>query len=852
LGVREKTMDYYAPVKQAKKRLTLPQHLQHHLFIISLTCSVPALSLTLNSALAEEVYFDPKLLENHGQSTDKVDLSVFSLSDKAQVPGLYETTIYVNRHEVLEQKIRYDQLPDGSLIAQITPDLLRALNVKVDAFPSLISQEHNVPLRKLSDYIPAADAKFDFNRMRLDISIPQAAMDQKANGYVDPKKWDDGVPVLFSNYAFSGSQRRNKNGSDDSSQYLNMQNGLNLGPWRLRNYSTYNSGDNEHRWDTISTYAQRDIKILKSQILIGESSTPGDLFPSLQFTGIQLASDDNMLPDSQRGFAPTIRGIANSNAEVTIRQDGYIIYQSYVAPGAFEINDLYPSSFSGELEVTVREADGTERKFNQPFSAVPVMQRPGRFKYSGTLGHYRSNESGDKEPDFVQGTTIYGISNEITAYTGILLSSDYISGLAGMGFSLLDLGSVSVDGTQAQTTLDNNQSSSGQSYRIQYSKNIETTDTNFSVASYRYSTNGFYDFDEANQSQDDSGQENHKRSKYQISINQALWEGASLYTSAYQQDYWRNSNKEKNITFGMNTSFYGVSYNLSYSYSQVKDEENDQQIAMNIRVPLSRWLPQSWATYNVTHQKGDSTRQQLGISGSALDDYRLSYSAQQSHTDHGGTHNTNLNATYRSTYGTLNTGYYYDNTSQQINYGIAGGVIAHSHGVTLSQPLGDSFALIDTNGASGARVQNIPGLKTDWRGYAVVPYLTPYSENRIDIDTTTLPRDVDVTKSSEMVIPNKGAMVVAHFDARLGVRTLIKLLQPNGNPVPFGAIAVSEDQTLENIVDEEGILYLSGVKTNEPVNIHVKWGVAANQQCRVTVNISPAAVSVQSITASCI
>ncbi|PKE29779.1 hypothetical protein CWS43_13600 [Rahnella sp. AA] len=825
---------------------------QRHIVTLFLSCTFPMTALITDVARAEEVYFDPQLLEHNGQPGDNVDLSIFSRGEKAQVAGIYDTAIYVNTDRVLQQQIRYDQMPDGSLTPEITPDLLRALNVRVDAFPSLVSHRHDAPLNALAQYIPAAATKFDFNRMRLDISIPQAAMDQKASGYVDPKRWDDGVPVLFSNYAFSGAQRKNKNGSDDSSQYLNMQNGLNLGAWRLRNYSTYSSGDGQQSWDAISTYAQRDIKSLKSQFLIGESATPGDLFPSLQFTGIQLASDDNMLPDSQRGFAPTIRGIANSNAEVTIRQDGYIIYQSYVAPGAFEINDLYPSSYSGDLEVTIKEADGTERRFNQPFSSVPVMQRPGRLKYSGTAGRYRSNNNDDKEPDFAQGTVIYGISNEITTYAGSLLSPDYLSGMAGVGFSLLSLGSVSVDITQAQTTLDNNRNSTGQSYRVQYSKNIEATDTNFSLASYRYSTRGFYDFDEANQSEDNAAQAGHKRSKYQISANQALWEGTSLYASAYQQDYWRDSNKEKNIALGMNATLYGISYNLSYSYSELDGEENDQQIALNIRVPLSRWLPQSWATYNITHDKEGETRQQIGLSGTALDDHRLSYSLQQSHTRQGGNDSSNINSAYRSSYGTLNAGYYYDNDLQQVSYGVAGGVIAHAHGVTLSQPLGDSFALIDANGASGARVQNQPGLRTDWRGYAVVPYLTSYTENRIVLDTTTLPDEVDVTNTSELVIPNKGAMVVAHFDAHTGARALIKLVRTDGTTVPFGAIAVSEDQSLENIVDDGGVLYLSGIKTNTQMGLHVKWGVAANQQCKASINLKPVASSVQSVTASCI
>lgn len=844
------TMDNY-PYAKRKRFFFHLFYWQRRIPIFFLNCIFCLAVLSIKLALAEEVYFDPHLLEHRSHVAENVDLSIFTRSDKAQAAGIYDTTIFVNQHKMLQQKIIYNQMPDGELSPQITPDLLRALNVRVDAFPLLANHQHNAPLEALTVYIPAADSKFDFNHMRLDISIPQAAMNQKANGYIDPNRWDDGVPVLFSNYSFSGSQSKNSNSSDDTSQYINLQNGLNVGPWRFRNYSTYSSGSGQSGWRAIASYAQRDIKSLKSQLFLGESSTSGDLFPSIQFTGIQLSSDDNMLPDSQRGFAPTIRGIANSNAEVTIRQNGYVIYQSYVAPGAFEINDLYPSSYSGELEVTVKEADGTEHKFNQPFSAVPIMQRLGRLKYSGTIGRYRSNDSGDKEPEFAQGTIIYGVSNEITAYAGTLASPDYLAGQVGIGFSLLSLGSVSVDATMAKTTLDNSQSDSGQSYRVQYSKNAETTNTNFSVASYRYSTNGFYDFDEANQRQDDVTQNNHKRSKYQVSINQELWDGASLYVSAYQQDYWDNNNTEKNASLGLNTSVHGISYNLSYSYSQVENQDSDRQISLNIRVPLSRWLPHSWASYSMTHQKGDS-HQQIGLSGTALDDHRLSYSLQQSHDNQGSSDSSNLNATYRSSYGTLNAGYYYDDHSQQTSYGLSGGIVAHQHGVTLSQPLGDSFALIDTNGASGASVQNIPGLRTDWRGYAVIPYLTSYTENRIVLDTTTLPANVDVIKNSESVVPNKGAMVVAHFDARIGVRVLITLVRSNGETVPFGAVAVSENQEGENIVDEGGVLYLAGVKTGKRIELQVTWGTSANQQCKASVNLKPVVQAVQSVTTTCV
>jgi outer membrane usher protein len=79
---------------------------------------------------------------------------------------------------------------------------------------------------------------------------------------------------------------------------------------------------------------QRDIIPLKAQ-LRGDSSTGADVFDSISYRGIELASDDEMLPDSLRGYAPVVRGIARTNAQVTIRHE-HTLYQTSVSPGALK------------------------------------------------------------------------------------------------------------------------------------------------------------------------------------------------------------------------------------------------------------------------------------------------------------------------------------------------------------------------------------------------------------------------------------------------------------------------------------------------------------------------------------
>ncbi|MFS8252222.1 fimbria/pilus outer membrane usher protein, partial [Staphylococcus hominis] len=114
-----------------------------------------------------------------------------------------------------------------------------------------------------------------------------------------------------------------------------------------------NNNRQRNKWDTVYTYLSRNINAIKSQLILGDSTSPSNIFDSVPFRGVQLATDDDMNPESLRGYAPVVRGIARSNAQITIRQNGYTIYQTDVAAGPFEINDLYPTGGSGDLHVTI-------------------------------------------------------------------------------------------------------------------------------------------------------------------------------------------------------------------------------------------------------------------------------------------------------------------------------------------------------------------------------------------------------------------------------------------------------------------------------------------------------------------
>lgn len=124
----------------------------------------------------------------------------------------------------------------------------------------------------------------------------------------------------------------------------------------------------------------------------------GEFFDAVSYQGINLGSDPRMLPESQRGFAPTVRGIARTHAKVTIEQNGYLLYETTVPPGSFVIDDLYPTGYGGDLQVTIQEADGSRQAFRVPYAAVPGMVRAGTTFYNATFGEVRDDALQGQRP----------------------------------------------------------------------------------------------------------------------------------------------------------------------------------------------------------------------------------------------------------------------------------------------------------------------------------------------------------------------------------------------------------------------------------------------------------------------
>ncbi|MEG4687665.1 fimbria/pilus outer membrane usher protein [Enterobacter cloacae] len=753
------------------------------------------------------------------------------INDNGLLAGSYPTTIMWDR-DVLDIRTLTYVLSDDKqhLLPELTKADLREYGVKVDTIPDLKELDDQAYVRDISHFIENARYDYDQDNQTLKLVIPQIYRDRAAAGAINPKFWDDGAPAAWTSYQLSGSQQHYSSGNT-SSTWLGLESGINLGAWRLRNNSTWSDASG---WEAIASTLQRDIKALKSQLEMGQTYTNGELFDSVQMTGVKLETDTAMLPVSQQGFAPVVRGIANSDAKVTIKQNGYIIYQTNVSPGPFEIRDLSQVTSGADLEVTVEEADGSEHSFIQASASVPVLQREGGFKYSLAAGRYRGNE-GEDEPIFAQGTAIYGLPYGVTAYTGALGASLYHALLLGLGADLGHFGSASVDLTTARTAFDDGRDdASGLSWRAQYAKDIPDTDTTVTLASYRYSTSGFYTFQEAIDRRDseiDDGiytyrRTNNRRSRMQLNLSQRISDWGSAYLNGYQQDYWDMDGHERSVSAGLSSSWRDITWSISYNLTRTPDADTDRQMALTVNIPFSKWLPDTWATYSANTASGGFVSHQAGLGGTALEDNKLSYNLQQSYANQNTGYGGSLSGRYRGASGEVGMGYSYGGDNRQWNYSAQGSVVAHEHGVTLGQPVRDAFAIVHINKGDNVKVQNGRGIYTDLFGNAIVPSLTAYRHNAITVNTQDR-QDIDIDAATQDRVPTKGAAIKVSFDARVGRRALVTLLFA-GKPVPFGAVVALDTTTA--IVGDGGEAYLTGL--HDKTTFSVQWGEEAEQQCQ--------------------
>jgi outer membrane usher protein PapC len=813
--------------------------------------SILFLFVIFNSSSSSAIEFNSEMLD----SQDKKAIDISRFSQKGYVlPGDYLLRVFVNGSAINSETesitfVEKKNNKDKYVQACISEEITNKLGLKKSALENISISENGC--RNFSK-LRGVEITPNISESRLYISVPQIWLEYDDGYWIPPSRWEDGIPGMVFDYNTNLTARtdKDKNNWDYNLGYNGIF-GLNYNAWRLRSEYQGNVSNESYNSDAVvinRTYLYRAITDIQGKLTVGESSFNSDIFSPWDYTGIGIESDDRMLPPKLRGYAPEIKGVAETNARVVVSNKGRIVYDSTVPAGPFLIQDL-DSSLRGVLDVEVIEQDGRVKKFSLNSTAVPYLTRPGHIKYKAALGKSRYLEHELEGPVFFSGEASYGVSNDWSLYGGVILTQDEYNAFSiGLGRDLGELGTISLDASQSIAKVEEKkESKKGKSWRLSYSKSFDQSGTDIQFAGYKYSEPDYMtmqQFLDSTIREDDSGRE---KELYSISLTKNFEKfDSSLGFQVNHQTYW---DKEDSDYYSVSYykyfdafDFKDISFSISATISDVEDSYNEDNVSigggyteksyyMRISVPIGKSQYVNLNS-NMSNSRYSNTVGFNSTSDDGLESYSLSAGINS-----GGQIGTNgtASAYYSKTTSLADVSAnlaYDDGNYTSFGIGASGGSTFSTKGGSIHSGggRGGSRLIVDTDGVAGVPVDHGASI-TNSDGIGVVTDISSYNLNTINVDFNKLPDDIEAKDSVVEVVLTEGAIGYRHLEAIKGIRFFATIKYENGEKVGFGNSVVNQNGQEVGIVSDDGLAWLSGIQELEKLTV----GKGSDRECTFVV-----------------
>lgn len=190
------------------------------------------------------------------------------------------------------------------------------------------------------------------------------------------------------------------------------------------------------------------------------------------------------------------------------------------------------------------------------------------------------------------------------------------------------------------------------------------------------------------------------------------------------------------------------------------------------------------ATFDVRESAG-KFNQRASLSGS-VDQNRMNYRASLANSSTN-QQTAELSMGYQASAASIGAGMTQGSHYNSQSLNVSGALLLHEEGLELGPYLGETSGLVHVPDIAGVGVLNATAVKTNDRGYALIPYLRPYRINRVVLDNSDLSPNIEIDNGVAHVVPRRGSVVRADFAARKVQRLILTALDVKGAPLPFGA-----------------------------------------------------------------
>ncbi|WP_300002109.1 fimbria/pilus outer membrane usher protein [uncultured Cedecea sp.] len=739
---------------------------------------------------------------------EKIDL------DEKIKPGKHYVLVYVNGEKISTENIDFKQ-HENDLLPCFSQHNLSKFNLNYNKL-NLINKTSSACFF-IENILEGAYAIVDFDDERLDVNIPQIYLSSEVDDYIYPSQWNRGVNSHALKYDMNITNIRDKRYSDIYSYHGHFEQHLNLYSWRIYTNNVLsarnNSSINNKFYDL---YAERSIASLKSSLTIGEINTNGDYFNWVKYKGVKLASDNRMNATSLSGFAPSIRGIANSPSLLSIEYNGRVIYEKNIPAGEYHIQDLPRTYGNGVLNVILTGADGVRTVQEIPVSTISSLIRPGSYEYSVNIGSLDSMYPGDYW--LTQANVKYGINNNLTMYSGLqsIHPYDYAQTMIGGTFNTR-IGGISLDYYRSFSDEKRPERSScslfcNDKLVLNYEENLSLIDTSLSMSVTRYLDKNYWELNdfiankynyEANRGLDSF--QNKQTSN--LVLRKSLPDNyGSISGSGYYAKPWKgNGTDTYGYSLSYDNNFKKINYNISLFSFKNKNNSLDNTFFISSSIPFeTKNKNLNFNSSYVNYSDSYNTRMSLAANDKSFDKVNYNFWMDR------GTQNSFGNGgslSYNNGANTKQAGYSKNENSEMIYGNINGAMILHEGGITKSSELGKTFAIVKAIGAEGMSISLNSNIKINANGYGVAPYLSPYKKNYITLDSKKSNNMSEIEENRLLVIPDNGSSPLVEFKIKKIGKNILKIHSVNYE-IPFGAEVVDVKNNVVGITDQSGFVLL--------------------------------------------
>ncbi len=555
---------------------------------------------------------------------------------------------------------------------------------------------------------------------------------------------------------------------------------------------------------------------------------------AVRLGGGQVSSDFDLRPDLITYPLPVISSSAAVPSTVDVMINGIRQFSEPVQPGPFAVRTLPVVTGAGEIAVTVLDALGRQTLVTLPFYASAALLKPGLASYSLEAGTVRQNYGliDDRySGSAASGSLRYGLTDWLTLESHAEATDKLVllGGGAAMKVGSFGVVNAAVSGSSERGVLPagTGGNSGGQVsagfQRISRDLSFSVNDT-FSSAGYR-DVAALYGAPVP-------------KSTLNASLGYRLgrWGSAGIgYVNQVPGSGPSgpfNSQAAYGLITGQQVSLATASYSVpiagiaSFYATAFKDLHNNHSYGVAFGISFALGASTS-ASAGGSLDSGRASSS-LNVAKSALAENDYGYRLLDSE---GVTPQRLAQAEFLSPWGRVTGGVEQSTGQAAMQAGVTGAIGWTGGHLFASDQINDSFALVSTGGVAGVPVlyENRLVGTTDSGGYLLVPSLLSFQNNRLAVDATRLPPDIDVGQTSVLVRPPDRSGVVIDFHIRKVNAALLTLQDGNGESLPIGSVAKvagAEDAP----VGYDGLAYVRGLQPTNRMEVTLPNGTSCSVQ----------------------